>query len=108
MKQLKSYLLIFFIILSGAPALLASEIMPLSEVKEGMIGTGKTVFRGEKLEEFQVEILGGLRNFFPHHSMILSLLKGGNLEQTVVIAGMSGSPVYVNGKRIGAVAYSWP
>jgi len=87
---------------------MASEIMPLSEVKEGMIGTGKTVFRGDRIEEFQVEILGVLHNFFPQHSMILAQLKGGNLDQTGVIAGMSGSPVFVNGKMIGAVAYSWP
>jgi hypothetical protein len=109
MKQLKFYLLVFIIvILAGTTGLMASEIMPLSEVKEGMIGTGKTVFRGDRIEEFQVEILGVLHNFFPQHSMILAQLKGGNLDQTGVIAGMSGSPVFVNGKMIGAVAYSWP
>ena len=82
--------------------------MRLSEVKEGMIGTGRTVFKGTDIEEFQVEILGVLHNFFPQHSMILGILKGGSLAETGVIAGMSGSPVYVDGKMIGAVAYSWP
>ena len=67
MKQLKFYLLVFIMILAGTTGLMASEIMPLSEVKEGMIGTGKTVFRGDRIEEFQVEILGVLHNFFPGH-----------------------------------------
>lgn len=107
MKQLKFYLLIssFFLITHASGA---AEIMRLSEVKEGMIGTGRTVFKGTDIEEFQVEILGVLHNFFPQHSMILGILKGGALAETGVIAGMSGSPVFVDGKMIGAVAYSWP
>ena len=107
MKQLKFFLLfvsIFFI----TTASFAAEIMPLSEVKEGMVGTGRTVFKGNDIEEFEVEILGVLHNFFPQYSMILGILKGGSLAETGVIAGMSGSPVFVNGKMIGAVAYSWP
>jgi hypothetical protein len=92
------------------PALLfaASDIMPLSEVKEGMTGVGRTVFKGNKIEEFQVEILGVLHNYMPQQNLILGMLKGSNLEETGVIAGMSGSPVFINGRMIGAVAYSWP
>lgn len=86
----------------------AVDIMPLSEVKEGMTGVGQTVFKGNKIEEFQVEILGVLRNYLPQQSLILGVLKGNNLEQTGVMAGMSGSPVFINGKMVGAVAYSWP
>ncbi len=86
----------------------ATDIMPLSEIKEGMTGVGRTVFKGSQIEEFQVEILGVLRNYLPQQNLILGMLKGGNLEETGVIAGMSGSPVYINGKMIGAVAYSWP
>ena len=85
----------------------ATDIMPLSEVKEGMTGVGRTVFKGNQIEEFQVEILGVLRNYMPQQHLILGMLKGGNLEETGVIAGMSGSPVYIDGKMIGAVAYSW-
>ncbi len=107
MKRFKFFLFISAILLI-TNNLSAAEIMRLSEVKEGMIGKGRTVFRGTDIEEFEVEILGVLQNFFPQHSMILGLLKGGNLADTGVIAGMSGSPVYVNGKMIGAVAYSWP
>ncbi len=105
-KRFSLSLLIALILL--APAVYGTNIMPLSEVKEGMEGTGRTVFKGNTIEEFQVEILGVLNNFFPQHSLILGVLKGGNLEETGVIAGMSGSPVFVDGKMIGAVAYSWP
>jgi hypothetical protein len=107
MKRFKFFLLISTILLI-TNCLTAAEIMKLSEVKEGMIGTGRTVFKGTEIEEFQVEILGVLHNFFPQHSLILGFLKGGSLAETGVIAGMSGSPVYVDGKMIGAVAYSWP
>jgi hypothetical protein len=107
MKRFKFFLLISFIFVLTNVSM-ADQIMRLSEVKEGMIGTGRTVFKGTDIEEFQVEILGVMHNFFPQHSMILGILKGGNLAETGVIAGMSGSPVYVDGKMIGAVAYSWP
>lgn len=107
MNRFKFFLLSSFILLL-TNTIIAAEIMPLSEVKEGMIGTGRTVFKGTDIEEFQVEILGVLHNFFPQHSMILGMLKGGSLAETGVIAGMSGSPVFVDGKMIGAVAYSWP
>lgn len=101
------FLLAVFVLLTAFPVL-ASDIMPLSEVKEGMTGVGRTVLKGTEVQEFQVEILGVLRNYVPQQSMILALLKGANLEESGVIAGMSGSPVYINGKMIGAVAYSWP
>jgi hypothetical protein len=100
--------LVFLFTLLIANLSLATDIMPLSEVKEGMTGVGRTVFKGNQIEEFQVEILGVLRNYLPQQNLILGMLKGGNLEQTGVIAGMSGSPVYIDGKMIGAVAYSWP
>lgn len=104
MKQLKLFLLFTFLFYNLS---FATEIMPLSEIKEGMTGVGRTVFKGNEIEEFQVEILGVLRNYLPQQNLILGMLKGGNLEETGVIAGMSGSPVYINGKIIGAVAYSW-
>jgi len=82
--------------------------MPLSELKPGMKGVGKTVFAGSKVEEFEAEILGVLENIAPRQSAILAKLSGGPLERTGVMGGMSGSPVYVNGKLIGAVAFSFP
>ncbi len=81
--------------------------MALDEVRPGMVGTGRTVFSGTTLEDFQVHILGVLRNVIaPKRSLILARLEGGPLAKTGVIAGMSGSPVYVNGRLIGAVSYS--
>jgi hypothetical protein len=81
--------------------------MPLAEIKEGMEGTGVTVFGGAKREEFKVHILGVLENVVgPRRSLILARLEGGPLAQTGVMQGMSGSPVYIDGRLIGAVSYS--
>ena len=82
--------------------------MPVDDVKTGMKGIGRTAVQGNQLVEFQVEIISVLRNISPQKSVILAKLTGANLEQTGVAAGMSGSPVYINGKLIGAVAFSWP
>ncbi len=81
-------------------------ILPLNKIKVGMKGKGRSVFEGNKIEEFDVEIIGVLKNVEPKRSLILAKLQGGILEDTGVIAGMSGSPVYVDGKIIGAIAYS--
>jgi len=84
------------------------NIMPLKDLRAGMHGTGKTVFSGDKIEDFQVEILGVLENTGPRESLILARLSGGPLEHTGVMQGMSGSPVYIDGKLIGAVAMAFP
>lgn len=81
--------------------------MGVDEIKVGMVGIGRTVFQGVQVEEFTVNILGVLRNVIgPQRSLILARLEGGPLAQTGVIAGMSGSPVFVDGRLIGAVSYS--
>jgi hypothetical protein len=72
-----------------------------------MKGTGRTVFSGSSVEEFGVEVLGTLPNIGPGQNLILGRLSGGPLAGTGVLAGMSGSPVFVDGKLMGAVAYSW-
>ena len=82
--------------------------MDPDQLKPGMKGVGKTVFQGMKVEEFGVEILGVLKKWRPDGDLILAKLSGGPLEKTGVIAGMSGSPVYIQGKLIGAIAYAWP
>ena len=69
-----------------------------------MHGTGRTVFSGNRIEEFQVEVLGVLDNMGPRESIILARLSGGPLQETGVLQGMSGSPVYIDGKLVGAVA----
>lgn len=84
-----------------------TRLMPLDEVKPGMTGVGQTVFQGTDLEEFKVHIIGVLRNVQgPQRSLILAKLEGGPLAETGVIAGMSGSPVYIDGRLVGAVSYS--
>ena len=87
---------------------LALETIPIDQIRPGMVGEGRTVFSGERIESFKVVILGVLRNYGPNQNMILAELEGGPLAHTGIIAGMSGSPVYVDGKLIGAVAYAFP
>jgi hypothetical protein len=89
---------------NGSP----TAFFPLKDVRAGMHGTGRTVFSGDKVEEFQVDILGVLENFGPKESLILARLSGGPLEHTGVMQGMSGSPVYIDGKLVGAVAMAFP
>ena len=84
-----------------------TSLMPIEEVKPGMVGTGRTIFEGSEMQDFKVHILGVLKNVqAPQRNLILARLEGGPLAQTGVIAGMSGSPVYVDGRLIGAVSYS--
>ncbi len=84
-----------------------TKILPFKDVKAGMKGIGKTVFNGTKVEEFQVEILGKLENIGPKQNIILAKLTGGPLEHTGILSGMSGSPIYIDGKLVGAASYMW-
>lgn len=83
------------------------ETMGVDELKPGMKGVGRTVFRGNEIEEFGVEILGVLKGGAVGGDVILARLEGGPLKETGVISGMSGSPVYLDGKLVGALAYRW-
>jgi hypothetical protein len=95
-------LALFVVSLPAAP-----PYYPIDEVKAGMVATGHTVWQGDTIEEFKVHIIGVLRNVIgPKRDLILARLEGGPLAQTGVIAGMSGSPVYLDGKLLGAVSYS--
>jgi hypothetical protein len=90
---------------AGLPA--QSRTFPVDDIKPGMVGIGRTVFEGDRLEEFKVHIIGVLRNSIgPRRNLILARLEGGPLANTGVIAGMSGSPVYIDGRLVGAVSYS--
>ena len=85
----------------------ATVTMPVDEVRAGMRGTGVTVFQGTERSEFTAEIIGVLENSMgPQRNLILARLAGGPLAETGVIQGMSGSPVYVDGRLLGAVSYS--
>ena len=89
-------------VLRAAPA-----DMPASEVRPGMVGIGRTVFDGTQVQEFKAHVLGVVENVIgAQRTLILTRLEGGPLAQTGVIAGMSGSPVYIDGRLVGAVSYS--
>jgi SpoIVB peptidase S55 len=82
------------------------EILPISQVQAGMHGVAYTVFEGTTPEPMEVEILGVLHNMAgPKSDVILARLHGKKVEYTGVVAGMSGSPVYIDGKLVGAIAY---
>ena len=82
--------------------------MEPSELRRGMSGFGLTTFQGTQIDTFQVEILGVLKGALgPRMDMILARLSGGPLEHTGLIRGMSGSPVYIDGRLIGAIAYGF-
>jgi len=90
---------------AGLPA--QTKNFPIDEIRPGMVGVGRTVFDGDRLEDFKVTIIGVLRNSIgTRRNLILARLEGGPLANTGVIAGMSGSPVYIDGRLVGAVSYS--
>src|SRR6266542_2152303 len=81
--------------------------MAVTDIRPGMVGIGRTVFDGTHVEEFKANIIGVLENVIgTHRNLILAKLEGGPLANTGVIAGMSGSPVYIDGRLIGAVSYA--
>lgn len=86
----------------------AEEFFPLNDIRPGMRGVGRTVFHDNRVEEFQVEILGILENLTPRQSIVLARLSGGPLAETGVMQGMSGSPVYLDGRLLGAIALGFP
>lgn len=79
----------------------------VAQVRPGMKGIGRTVMVGTKLEEFGAEVLGVMRDVSPGRDMVLCRLTGCNLEHAGIIQGMSGSPIYIDGKLLGAVAFAW-
>src|SRR5271170_2517196 len=89
-----------------SPAGVSPSIMPLDQIHEGMRGTALTVFEGVKPESMDVEVLGVMHNVNgPKSDIILVRLHGTKPEYTGVVAGMSGSPVYFDGKLAGALAF---
>ncbi len=100
-----------FIITSSLPlkAQQNLQFFPLGDVRPGLKGVGRTIFEGDKVQEFQVELLGVVKNVLaPKHDAILARLSGPTIDKTGVVEGMSGSPVYVDGKLLGAVAIAFP
>jgi SpoIVB peptidase S55 len=90
---------------NSARAQQSTEIFPLSQVQPGMQGYAYTIFAGDQIEKFDLEVIGVMPNFLgPSQSIILVQLKGPKVEHTGVVAGMSGSPVYIDGKLVGALS----
>src|SRR2546428_1818058 len=120
MKRSAKFSLIVFVILalnalvSGQKPVIDtnakdSRLFALEDLRPGMKGTSRTVFSGTEPEEFGVEILGVLPGFpGPRQSAIIARLSGANVEKTGVFAGMSGSPVYIDNRLVGAIAFSFP
>lgn len=103
---MKKFLFIVLLTVLSA-TLLSTGIMEYSKLKPGMEGEGRTIFKGTNIETFEFRILGFLDNFSPGKNLIIAELKSPELNEIGVIAGMSGSPVYIDGKIIGAVSYGF-
>jgi hypothetical protein len=104
-RRLSLVLLAVPLVVASVPA--QTDTFPVADLRPGMVAIGRTVFADDRLEEFRAHILGVLRNSIgPRRDLILARLEGGPLATTGVIAGMSGSPVYIDGRLLGAVSYS--
>src|ERR1043166_7435748 len=106
MRVIETILASILLAAAGAPAR-ASETLDPDRLHSGMKGYGLSVFKGTTPERFEVEVLGVLKNVFPKQDMILIRMSGADLEKHKTIAGMMGSPIYIDGKLIGAWAYGW-
>ncbi len=84
------------------------EFYPLEQLKPGQKGYGRTIFQGTKVENFDFEVLGVLENWGPKQNLILIRVSGEQFKRTGIFAGMSGSPIYIDDKLVGAVAYAFP
>lgn len=98
---------VFLALALCASTVVAAERMPLSQIQKGMKGYGLTVFEGTNVQKFDVEILGVLQNIGPGQNLILAKVDHPVVARAGIIAGMSGSPVFIDGKVIGALAYAW-
>lgn len=105
-----AWLSVWVLLCAGAVwAQQSTQFFPVSQVRPGMKGVGRTIFEGNQVQEFQVELLGVAKGVLaPKHDAILARLSGPTVNKTGVVEGMSGSPVYVDGKLLGAIAISFP
>ena len=110
MRVVASVVLAWTAAVASAGAL-PSRYLRADEIKRGMRGYGLSVFQGTKVDRFEVEVLGVLKNAMPKQNIVICRMSGAGLGKTGIIAGMSGSPVYLKvgdtHKLAGAVAYGW-
>ena len=109
-NKYKCFAMALYLSLSGVTSLFAEEFLPVSEVREGMHGYAKTVVHGTDIETFDVDVLGVMKKKgATSGDLVLVKVSGPLIDETEGIAqGMSGSPVYIDGKLLGAVAYGFP
>jgi len=106
-RRVLLYILIVLVFFN-APVLAAEDIMSLEEVEAGMTGYGKTVFSGNEIEKFEIEVIDVLDNRSLDEDLILIKLTGDKAEEFGgIAAGMSGSPIYIEDRLIGAIGYGW-
>src|SRR3954462_5947786 len=84
-----------------------TPIIPISEIRAGMKGYGLTVFQGVKPECFDIRVISVLHNFLPKQDIILVQSDDPRLLHSGIVAGMSGSPIYIEGRLAGALSYGW-
>jgi hypothetical protein len=106
MKKILFLLAVMYLCSFGLAEDYKVPVLPVDQIETGMKGKGKTFLQDNEFEEFDVEILGVLHNWQPKRNLILARLQSDVLENSGVIQGMSGSPVYIDNKLIGAVSYS--
>jgi hypothetical protein len=97
----------FILLLLAVEIARAVDPISVDEIRAGMTGHGLTVVRGTTPERFEVEILGVLRQVQPSRDMVLARCRGLGMEKSGVAGGMSGSPVYIGERLLGAIAYTW-
>ena len=105
-RLIMASLVLGFNVFSGAE--IRDDFFRVEDLRPGMKGIGKTCFQGSTPEDFDVEILGVMRGVNPGADAVLARFSGGGLEKTGIFTGMSGSPVFIDGKLLGAVAFSYP
>ncbi|MDW7679091.1 MAG: SpoIVB peptidase S55 domain-containing protein [bacterium] len=98
-------ILLFFVCINSSSVFAVNDFMPLSEITPGMTGVGYSAFEHDRIESFQFEVIDIVYNYFPSRDVILVKLQGELTNRTGVASGMSGSPLYINNKLIGALAY---
>jgi hypothetical protein len=103
-----SVLAALILLISSSTVSAKTDFFKIEDLQPGMKGIGKTCYQGTKPEEFQVEILGVLHGVNPGANAVLARFSGGLIDKTGVFEGMSGSPVFIDGKLLGAVAFTYP
>jgi hypothetical protein len=107
-RMLSRFRLLLPLLLTAILAAQVPATLSVHEIRPGMKGQGRTVFQGGKIDRFNFEVLGVQRNLAPGRSLILIRASGGPLAETGILQGMSGSPCYIDGKLVGALAIAFP